>query len=116
MRNKRSVIQDDHLFVANHLLRKGTRGPVLIKPARKPISELKDRKRARLRMEAEEAAATHLRHRIADNERRYPEIFRQIRSAQFLADYERSTGEPWERRFEADIEEMRFRLLLAVRG
>src|SRR4051812_2037712 len=88
-------------------------GPTLIKLARKPASTIKDKKRARLRREAEEAA-THLRHRIADNERRHPEIFRHIRSAEFLAAYERSTGEPWDSRYESDMDEMRCRIVMAT--
>lgn len=106
--------EDDSAFALMYAAEHGTRGRVLLKKGRKPVEQYKDQRRAQERRDAEAAAETILRHRIADNERRYPEIFAVVRSPDFNEWYLTVTGVSWERRFEGDIEEMRFRIFSAA--
>lgn len=114
-RADQTTIQDDGAFLVQHLSSRGLRGPALLKTGIKSSDKIKTKRLAAERREAEELAELHLRHRIEDNERRHPEIFKVIRSADFLAEYERKAGKPWDRRYESDMDEMRARVLLASR-
>lgn len=111
---KPAPVEDDHYFAMTYMMEKGDRASALLTKRVKPAAGLKDKKLARLRQEAEDAAATVLRHRIEDNEKRYPEIFAQVRSPDFLTWYETATGQQWDRRYEAEINEMRYRVILAT--
>lgn len=102
---------DDNTFLMMHMMERGFGGPPSIKPRSKPVYVNKhDEKR---RQEAEAAAERIVAHRIVENERRYPEIFKQIRSEAFSSWYEARSYTPWLRSYETDINEIRYRVLLA---
>src|SRR5258708_3795712 len=84
--------EDDSLFALSHMMEKGINGPKSIKQRRGPY---KSRQQELVRQRAEEAAANVMRHRIQENERRYPEIFATVRSPDFLRWYEERAGQPW---------------------
>jgi hypothetical protein len=106
-------IEDDQIFVLSYMLENGGQPEPALKPTRKTSAEIKDPKRAKALQEAEQAAETILRHRIAENERRHPEIFAQVRSPEFLAWFEEATGAPWKRQYESNIDDMRFQIINA---
>lgn len=108
------VIADDQQFLISHMTAKGMDGPAVMKSGLKSSGAIKSKKLAKERAEAEEATAIAQRHRIEDNARRYPEIFEKLRTEEFLTWYEQAAEEPWNSRYEVDIDEVRFRILLAT--
>lgn len=111
---KRAPIEDDGFFLLVRKAENSLRGPVALERKRKPAAQIKSKKLAQQRQEAEDAAATIMRHRIAANEKAHPQIFAQVRAPEFLAWYEAATGAPWDSKCEADIEEMRYRVIMAT--
>lgn len=103
---------DDDTFMMLHVMENGFAKPRLLKE-RRGSGPFKSKYEERRRAEAEAAAETILRHRIAANEKAHPAIFEIIRSPDFLSWYEAIYDEPWDRRFESDIDELRFRVMLA---
>lgn len=112
--SKRAPIEDDGFFLLVRRAENSLRGPVGLERKRKPAAQIKSKKVSKQRQEAEDAAAMITRHRIAANEKRCPQIFAQVRAPEFLAWYEAATGAPWDSKCEADIEEMRYRVILAT--
>lgn len=106
-----SASQSNAAFLVGRMVEKGVarRDPL----KRRRVTQYASRRAEAQRQEAEAAARTVLRHRIAANEKRYPEIIAQVRAPEFLSWYARAAGEPWDSGFEADVEEIRYRVLLA---
>lgn len=104
-------VSDDELFSFNYLLDNGLGGPKSIKKRNAPY---KNKYQERTRQRAEEAATNIIRHRIQDNERRYPEIFAVVRGRDFLHWYEAVMDRPWNPEYESAIDEMRFRVIQAI--
>jgi len=104
-------LSDDDQFSVNYILDTATNGrPRSVKPRRGPY---KDKYQERARQRAEEAAANVLRHRIQDNEKKFPEIFAVVRSPDFLHWYEAVMDRPWDSFYETDINEMRYQVIHA---
>ncbi|WP_070106478.1 hypothetical protein [Burkholderia plantarii] len=105
-------VESNETFLVRHLVEKG----VELRPAlkRRRVAVYASPRAERERQEAEAAARTIMRHRVAANERRYPEIFAQLRAPGFAEWYAGATkGEQWNPEWEADIDEIRFHILLA---
>ncbi|MCP3022287.1 hypothetical protein [Cupriavidus basilensis] len=103
--------EPDAAFLVSRMVEKGIAKRAPLK--RRRVAQYASKRAERDRQEAEEAARNVMRHRVAANEKRYPEILAQVRGAEFLAWYQRAAGEPWDPGFEADVEEIRYRVLLA---
>jgi hypothetical protein len=108
-----TAAESDAEFLVGRMVEPGLAKPQPLKPRR--VTRYVSKKAERERQEAEEAARTVMRHRIEANEKRHPQIMAKVRSAEFLCWYEQAAGEPWDSAFEADIEEIRYRVLLAQR-
>lgn len=106
-----SASEPDATFLVKRMVEKGMAKRAPLKPRR--VSRYSSKRAERDRQEAEEAARIVIRHRVEANEKRYPEIIAQVRTAEFLSWYARAAGEPWDTNFEADVEEIRYRVLLA---
>ena len=51
---------------------------------------------------------------IAENERRYPELFQKIRQPTFRQWFQRAAGFPWREEWETDIQRMEAMIEFAV--
>lgn len=106
-----TAAQTDAEFLMNRMVERGVGKRVPLK--RRRVQQYSSPYAERGRREAEESAKTVMRHRVEQNEKRYPDIMGKVRSAEFLAWYQHAAGEPWDTAFEADVEEIRYRVLLA---
>jgi len=73
---------------------------------RRQDRERQQRHREKVRQEQAAQFEMLRRQAVAANERRYPELFRQIRQPEFLRWFERAAGFTWREDWETDVHRM----------